>query len=298
MVVDASGVVLVEHRVATPVGSVALTEVMVEVVTRLRGCVGDVGAVGVGVAGLVDHEGVLRFAPNLPGVVGLDLQTPLAHAVELPVRVDNDANCALWAECRRGAGRGASDVLLVTLGTGIGGGLLLGGRLVRGAAGFAGEVGHMVVEPDGHECGCGQRGCWERYASGSALSAWGRAEAITERGSLLRALGGGIPEAVRGEHVTAAAAEGDPTSLAIVDRFAGWVALGLSNLVNILDVERCLIGGGLIEASEVLLGPVRKAFLARVMVPEHRRALRILPAELGEHAGAVGAALLACEASG
>lgn len=287
-----------EHRVATPMGRVALTEVVAEVVTGLRRSVGDVSAVGVGVAGLVDHLGVLRFAPNLPGVVGLDLGASLARAVGLPVRVDNDANCALWAEHRRGAGQGASDVLLVTLGTGIGGGLLLGGRLVRGAAGFAGEVGHMVVEPDGPECGCGQRGCWERYASGSALSAWGRAEAATERGSRLAALGGGVPEAVRGEHVTAAAAEGDPTSLAIVDRFAGWVALGLANLVHILDVERCLIGGGLIEAGEVLLGPVQQAFLARVMAPEHRRALRIQAAELGEHAGAIGAALLATEASG
>lgn len=297
MVVDATGAVLVEHRVATPVGGVALTEVMAEVVTRLRGTVDDVGAVGVGVAGLVDHQGVLRFAPNLPGVVGLDLRTPLTQAAGLPVRVDNDANCALWAECRRGAGRGAGDVLLVTLGTGIGGGLLLGGRLVRGVSGFAGEVGHMVVEPDGPACGCGQRGCWERYASGRALSAWGRAGALTAGGSRLAALAGG-PKAVRGEHVTAAAAEGDPTSLAIIDRFAGWVALGLANLVHILDVERCLIGGGLIEAGEVLLAPVQRAFVARVMATEHRRGLRIQAAELGEHAGAVGAALLAAEASG
>jgi glucokinase len=229
------------------------------------------------VPGLVDRDAVLRFAPNLPGIVELPVGALLADATGLPVRVDNDNTCALWGEHLLGAARDATDVVLVGLGTGIGGGLLVDGRLARGAHGFAGEIGHMVVARGGIPCVCGHNGCWERYASGSALGRMARDAGIGERG----------------EDVTTAAIAGDAAALAVFDEFADWFAVGLVNLVHVLDVSRCVIAGGLVEAGEVLIEAVRRAFTARVVAPEHRPPVEIVAAQLGERAGAIGAALLA-----
>jgi glucokinase len=293
VVTDASGVVLDEHRVPTPVEGVALVEAMAALVHELRRRHPDVVAVGAGVAGLVTRAGVVRYSPNLPGVVELAVGPLLAELVDLPVRLDNDATCALWGEHMCGAAQGSDDVLLVTLGTGVGGGILLDGRLVRGAHGFAGEIGHMVVDVGGVQCVCGRRGCWERYASGTGLGRMGRELAEAGRAPRLVELAGGDPLAVRGEHVTTAAAEGDAQATAVVEVLAGWVALGLVNLAQALDVSRFVIGGGLAEAGDVLIAPIRAAYTARAVAPEHRPAVAIVAAELGEHAGAVGAALLA-----
>jgi glucokinase len=185
------------------------------------------------------------------------------------------------------------DVALVTLGTGVGGAFVLDGSLVRGANGFAGEVGHMVVERDGIPCVCGRRGCWERYASGTGLGRMGREVAEAGGAPRLVELAGGDPVHVRGEHVTHAAAEGDADALAVLDLLADWVAIGLVNLRQLLDVERFVIGGGLAEAGEVLLTPIRRAFDRRAVTPEHRPPVAIVAAAMGEYAGAVGAALLA-----
>lgn len=288
VVADAAGTVLAEHRVPTPHGGDAVVDAMVAVIGELRGG-HDASAIGAGVPGLVNRDGVLRFAPNLPGVLELPVGALLASATGLPVRVDNDNTCALWGEHLLGAARDVSDVVLVGLGTGIGGGLLLDGRLVRGAHGFAGEIGHMVVARGGIECVCGRRGCWERYASGSALGRMGRESAATR----IVELAGGDVEQVLGEHVTIAAIEGDADALAVFDEFADWFAVGLVNLVHVLDVERCVIAGGVVEAGEVLIDAVRRAFAARIVAPEHRPAVDIVGAELGERAGAIGAALLA-----
>ncbi len=236
---------------------------LVGVVAELGRQVDGVVAVGVGLPGLVDRRGTLHMAPHLPGVVDLDVATPLAAAAGVAVSVDNDATCALVAEHALGAARGVTDAVLVTLGTGIGGALLLGGQVQRGTSGFAGELGHMVVEPDGRACPCGHRGCWEGYASGLALDR------------------------------LAAEAGGDPPGDLLLGRLAGWVALGLANLVHVLDVERVVVGGGLSAWGEHLLAPVRSAFLERVMAPAHRPPVSIVVAEWGERAGAVGAALLA-----
>ena len=295
---DEDGTVVAEHRVPTPRGSEALVDDVLEVVAVLRDACDGASAVGVGLPGLVDRSGVLRFAPNLPGVVELPVGRLVADAIGLPVIVDNDATCATWAEHRVGAARGAADVILVTLGTGIGGGIVLDGRLMRGAHGFAGEIGHMVVDADGIACVCGRRGCWERYASGSGLGRIAREAAEAGLGRRLVALAGGDPDLVRGEHVTAAALEGDAEALAVLDRFAGWFAVGLANLVHILDVGTCVVGGGLVEAGDVVLGPIRRAFVDRVVAPDHRPPVPIVPAELGERAGAIGAALLAGGFSG
>ena len=292
VVTDASGAVLAEHRVPTPSEGTDLIEAMAELVATLRK-EHDVGTVGAGVAGLVTREGTVRFSPNLPGVVELAVGPLLAALVGLPVRIDNDATCALWGEHVCGAARGADDVVLVTLGTGVGGGLLFDGRLVRGANGFAGEIGHMVVDVGGVPCVCGRRGCWERYASGTGLGRMGRELAEAGRAPRLVELAGGDPRAVGGEHVTTAAAEGDAQALAVVGVLAGWVALGLVNLTQALDVTRFVIGGGLAEAGDVLIDPIRAAYAERAVAPEHRPAVEIVAAQLGEHAGAVGAALLA-----
>lgn len=290
---DEAGTVVAEHRVPTPRGSAALVEDLFEVVALLRTEVGEVSAVGVGLPGLVDRDGVLRFAPNLPGVVELPVGRLAADAFGVPVVVDNDATCATWAEHRVGAARGVADVVLVALGTGIGGGVVLDGRLVRGANGFTGEIGHMVVDVDGIACVCGRRGCWERYASGAGLGWLAREAAEAGRGRRLVELAGGSADLVRGEHVTTAALEGDAEALAVLDRFADWFAVGLANLVHVLDVAMCVVGGGVIESGEVILEPIRRAFGGRLVAPDHRPGVAIVPAQLGEHAGAIGAALLA-----
>ncbi|HUF32723.1 MAG TPA: ROK family protein [Acidimicrobiales bacterium] len=295
VVVDADGEVVAEVRRPTPLGGGAVVDAMVEVVAALRQ--EDAGraatAVGAGVPGLVDRNGVLRGAPNLPGVTDLDVQSLGEAATGLRWRVDNDATVALWGEHLLGAARGVADVALVTLGTGIGGGLIAAGSLVRGAHGFAGEIGHMVVDVDGVVCVCGRSGCWERYASGSGLGRLAREVADAGQGRAMVALAGGDPMAVRGEHVTRAAAEGDPDALALVDVFADWFAVGLANLVQILDIERCVVGGGLVTASDVLLPPIVEAFGRRLGTPRQRPTVAIVPAELGASAGAIGAALLA-----
>jgi glucokinase len=294
VVVDESGAVLDEHRVPTPANEgLGLVGAMAEVVGALRERWSGVGAVGAGIAGLVTRTGVVRFSPNLPGVVELPVASMLAEAVGLPVHLDNDATCAAWAEHECGAARNIDDVALVALGTGVGGAFVLDGVLQRGANGFAGEVGHMVVDVGGVPCACGRRGCWERYASGTGLGRMGREAAEAGRAPRLVELAGGDPLAVRGEHVTVAATEGDASALAVFDVLAAWVAVGLVNLEQVLDVSTFVIGGGLAEAGEVLLGPIRRAYAERAVAPDHRPPVEIVPASLGEHAGAVGAALLA-----
>jgi glucokinase len=155
----------------------------------------------------------------------------------------------------------------------------------------------MVVDDDGIPCPCGRRGCWERYASGSALGHQARALVEGGGGARLLELAGGDPAAVAGEHVTAAGAEGDRDALALLDAFADWFALGLANLVHVLDPSHCVVGGGLVAAGDVVLGPIRTALReARLIAPEHRPPVEVVPATLGPRAGAIGAALLAREA--
>ncbi|MCU1497130.1 MAG: glk [Acidimicrobiales bacterium] len=285
---------LILEKVPTPSGADAVVESLVDLARELIGRVdGEVVAVGLGAPGLVDRSGTLRYGPNLPGVVNLPLARMLSERLGLPAVVDNDATCAAWGEHEKGAARGANHSVTVTLGTGIGAGITVKGEVLRGAHGFAGEPGHMVVDPSGPLCPCGRRGCWERYASGSGLGRLAREAAVAGVAARVVELAGGDPEAVRGEHVTAAAAEGDDEALAVVRRFAWWVALGVANLVNILDSEIVVIGGGLAEAGDLLLDPIRTAYDELVMGARHREPVPIVQAQLGERAGAWGAALLA-----
>lgn len=289
--------VLVEARRDTPRGGAAVTDAVAALVEEMSGELavggGSLAAVGVGAAGLVDEEGTLRFAPNLPGVVELPLRQILRARLGIPVAVENDATAAALAEHRRGAGAGSSDMVLVTLGTGIGAGLVMGGRLQRGGSGFAGEPGHMMIDPAGPPCPCGRHGCWERFASGSGLGRLARDAAQAGLADHLVAISGGEADIVRGEHVTQAALAGDPDAARILGEFAWWVAAGLANLVNVLDCELVVVGGGLSEVGELLLAPVRQHLAALVLAPDHRPQVRIAKAGLGAQAGAMGAWMLA-----
>lgn len=292
---DADGAITDKvERIPTPRGADALIDELAQLVGRF----GRPQAVGVGIPGLVDLAGRLRVGPNLPNIADLPVADELSRRIGIPVAVDNDATCATWAEEQLGAARDIADVVLVTLGTGIGGGIVAGGVLQRGANGFAGEPGHMVVDPNGPHCPCGRRGCWERYASGNGLGRLGREAAQAGRAPRLVELAGGDAESVRGEHVTTAAADGDPGALAVCRDWGWWTGLGIANLVDLLDPAIVVIGGGLVEAGDVLLAPTRAAFKDLVLAAEHRPEVPIVAAQLGERAGAIGAALIARDRGG
>jgi len=235
---------------------------------------------------------VLQSSPNVPDVTQVDIAGGLGARIGGPVAVGNDATCAALAEWQRGVARGVDDLVMITLGTGIGGGIVADGRLYVGHNGFAGEFGHMVVDPNGPPCVCGRQGCWERYASGSGLAQLARAAAVGGRLRRVVHIAGGDVELVRGEHVQAAADEGDPGALAVIDEFARWVALGLVNLTNAFDPAAFVLGGGLAVGAHLYLAPIRHWFGELLYAPELRPHPVLSFAELGEHAGAVGAAML------
>lgn len=290
VLLGAEGEVLAESQQDSPRTAPELIAAVLDVARSLGD--GRPSAVGVGVPGLVDATGTLLFAPNLRGAAGAALGDALA-ATGHRCWIGNDATAACWAEHELGAGQGYSDLLMVTLGTGIGGGLIVGGRLVDGANRFAGEFGHMAIDPSGPPCGCGRRGCWERMASGFGLAALGQEAAAAGDAPRILAAAGGDPSWVKGEHVTQLVLSGDPAAVAVMGRFAWWVAYGLANLVNILDPQAIVIGGGLIEAGEALLAPTRRAFVELVEAANVRPPVSIVAARLGRRAGAVGAGLLA-----
>jgi glucokinase len=254
-------------------------------------------AIGIGMAGLVDvRAGVLLATPNLVWR-NLPLGERLRGTFGLPVTVDNDATAAAWGEARLGASRGYEDSLFVGVGTGIGGGIVSGGRLVRGAHGLAGEIGHVIVEPGGPVCGCGNRGCWEQVASGPAISRAGGRAVVEEPGSAIARLAGGDPRRATGELVTEAARTGDEVAVAILAEVGRRLGEGVAGLVNVLDPEIVVIGGGAGEAGDLLLAPLRDAFTSSVEGVDVRPEVPIVPAALGNDAGAIGAALLALEAA-
>lgn len=254
-----------------------------------------VGSVGIGAAGFIDtSRSKVLFAPNL---VWRDepLRDVLSSRLDIPVYVENDANAAAWGEARFGAGRGIDDLVVVTVGTGIGGGIVLGGQLLRGGFGIAAEIGHFRVVPDGHRCGCGNRGCWEQYVSGRALvrEAQELAVASPAQAGQLLALGGGAPEGITGPMVTKAASSGDPAALECFRIIGTWLGQGLADLAAVLDPAAFVIGGGVSEAGDLLIDPARAAFANALTGRGHRPEAQILLAKLGVDAGIVGAADLA-----
>jgi len=255
----------------------------------------DVVGVGVGIAGGVDqHRSHVYFAPNL-GWEQVSARTILEEACGLRVVVENDGNAAAWAEARFGAGRGCTDFVMVTVGTGIGGGVILDGAVMRGAHGAASEIGHVTAVPDGRPCGCGRKGCWEQYASGNALVREARALAAERRSeaTVLLSLGDGTPEGVQGEHVTEAAAAGDPVAVQAFAVVGTWLGRGLADLTAILDPEMFVVGGGVADAGDLLMDHVRAVLDVDVVGFPHRPLPRVVLAEMGNNAGLIGAADLA-----
>ncbi|MDQ1743625.1 MAG: glucokinase [Pseudonocardiales bacterium] len=294
-VVDDQGRVLDSTRRPTPGVDVARTEAVIAEAVNELSARHQVSAVGIGAAGWIANDrATVLFSPHLAWR-DEPLRDALAEAIGVPVLVENDANAAAWAEYRYGAARGARVAVMVTLGTGIGGGLVVDGALYRGAYGVGCEYGHMSVVPDGRRCACGNRGCWEMYASGRALARDARelADVSPVGAHRLMSLAGGDLNRLTGPLVTEAARDGDPAAVEIYTAMGRWLGRGLANLAAVLDPTVFVIGGGVSEAGDLLLAPARQAFGESLTGRGFRPAADILLAELGPEAGLVGAADLA-----
>ncbi len=295
-VVDADGKVIAQARRDTPATDVGQTlDRIVEVVTELAAA-HPVDAVGIGAAGWIDAKrSTVLYAPNLAWR-NEPLRDELRKRTGLPVVVENDANVAAWAEFRFGAARDADDsMVMFTVGTGIGGGIVLGGELVRGAHGIAAELGHVLAVRDGHPCGCGRHGCLEQYASGNALGRFAREAATADPKAAADLLGkaGGDPEKITGPMVTQAAHEGDPVALDAFAQAGYWLGQGLADVVQTLDPQVLVVGGGVIEAGDLLLKPARSAYLEALPQRGKLPVAEVVAASMGNTAGVVGAADLA-----
>jgi len=269
--------------IATPADAIAIPGAIADLAARLGG--GD--AAGVSIAGLV-ADGDLVWMPHRGG--GAPIAGPLSVAIGGPVMVDNDANCAALAEAIAGAGAGHRVVLMVTVGTGIGGGLVIDGRVQHGRA-HLGEIGHTTLRGDGPACSCGRTGCWEAFASGTAMDRAARAIASMSPDGAVAAAAGGEPPS--GPHLAAAAAAGDPAARQAFDEIAMHFGRGLANMVAVFDPDVIVVGGGAGSIGEPLLGPARLEMAATVSGASHRSPTPVVPAAFGPLAGLVGAALLA-----
>lgn len=294
-VLTPDGELAARSRKATPVRDAdAVLEVIVDLVHSFTDDF-DLEAVGIGMAGLVDEtRSRVIVAPNL-GWKEEPLRQQVERAVGLPTVVENDANAAAWGELMHGAGRGHKDLVMVTVGTGIGGGLILSGKLQRGAHGVGAEFGHLRLVPDGRLCGCGRHGCWEQYGSGNALVRTARNLASDRRGEagVLMSFGDGTPEGIQGLHVTEAARRGDAVALEAFEVTGTWLARGMVEVATLLDPAAFVIGGGVVEAGDLLLGPTKREYAAQLLARSQRPMTTIIPATLGNLAGIYGAADLA-----
>ena len=278
------------RRVSASLVEDALTEAVMEVAGGMP-----LDGVGIAAAGFVDAAGErVMFAPHLPWR-DEEVRARLAARWGTTVALDNDANCAARAEHAHGAARDARDAVIVTLGTGIGGALVLDGRVHRGSNGMAGEFGHMQVVPDGQVCECGGTGCWEQYSSGNALVRYSRAR-IGVQPTLLTAMCSGNPDLLVGAMVTAAAERGDPVANEAFHLVGDWLGVGLANLVAAFDPEILVVGGGVSAAGDRLLEPARIALTRSLVGVGHRDVPELRRAQLGPEAGVVGAANLARQA--
>jgi glucokinase len=292
-VVDTEGKVLEEHRVESPATDTEAIEDAIAGLVNELGSRHRIEAVGVGAAGYISaSRSVVMFAPNLAWR-DVDLKSELEERVHVPVVVENDANSAAWGEFRFGAAEDADEMLLVTVGTGVGGGLVLHGELFRGSFGAAAEIGHLRVVPGGRLCGCGNLGCLEQYGSGSALVRSARDASHTPEAAALLAAAGGDPERITGPMITELAQAGDPFALAGLAEIGRWLGEGIASLAAVLDPAVVVIGGGVSDAGDLLLDPIREAFGQQLTGRDHRPVLEIRAATLGNRAGMIGAADLA-----
>jgi glucokinase len=292
-VVSPTGEILATARRDTPrEGGKVLTQAIADVATELSSKY-PVDSIGVSAAGFIssDRQTILA-TPNIAGWNGVNLVNELTQIIGKRIVLENDANSAAWGEFKFGAGRGRKDLMMLTLGTGVGGGLILDGSVFRGAFGIGAELGHIRIVPDGHLCGCGIRGCLEQYASGSALMRHAR-EAISASPDLARNLlarGDGTLEGLKGHHITEAARDEDPVALAAFNTMASYLGAGIASLCTVIDPSCIVLGGGVIDAGEIFLAPTRKAALSLIPFSGKHPYPEIVPAELGNNAGLVGVA--------
>jgi glucokinase len=292
--VSEAGEILDSVAEPTPSDATKIPAVVADLVERLTGDETAAG-IGIGAAGFVGEDrSTVRFAPNIAWReerLGEHVQA----LVNLPVVVENDANAAAWGEFRFGAGEDTDDLLLITIGTGIGGGIVHRGQLFRGGFGVAAEIGHMRVVPDGILCGCGQRGCYEQYGSGSALVRDARERVMNEdpAAKAIAALAGGDLSRITGPAVTKLAQDGDPLSVELLTELGRWIGEGAAVLATILDPSVIAIGGGVAAAGDLLLVSVLDAFETHLPARAHRPEAALRLAALGNEAGIIGAADLA-----
>lgn len=296
--VSTDGRITHREQVATPEAEAEILDATAELITMLREAAdADVAGIGMACAGLVDGAaGRLWFAPNLPWR-DLDVADEIARRVGSEVLVENDANAAAWGEYRHGAGRDCTDMLLATVGTGVGGGCIIDDRLLRGAHGIGGEIGHLTIDPHGPRCGCGNDGCLEVFASGTALERTAR-ELIASgaaKGAGLRERCGGAPEELTGQDVTELARAGDEGAVGLFTELGTRLGEGLASICAVVDPALVVVGGGVADAGALLLDPVAEAFAERLIGRGNRPSPRVVPAELGNDAGLVGVAALARE---
>lgn len=291
--VDHDGVVSARRERPTPRDAAEVVELLVALLGQVAAAspVPPVAAC-VATPGLVDADnGVVLLAPNIEGFRSVQLTHPLGQALGLPVSIENDASAAALGEFRFGAGRGVRHLLHATLGTGIGGGLVINGRLYRGARGLAGEIGHMVIDPTGPRCNCGSRGCLEALVSGVAFANRARRLLNNGRSAVLReVVGDGQPTA---RHLHEAALAGDRLCEAEIRNGGHVLGLALGSLLNILNPDMVTLSGGLLQAGEMLLGPMRDAMFSLAYGPAAATALELT--RLGDDAGLLGAAAVAFE---
>ncbi|OPF79088.1 glucokinase [Streptomyces antioxidans] len=293
-VVDEEGSILETSQVSTPQTPEGVVDAIADAV-RIVSEGHDIEAVGIGAAGYVDDKrATVLFAPNINWRHEA-LKDKVEQRVGLPVVVENDANAAAWGEYRFGAGVGHDDVVCITLGTGLGGGIIIGGKLHRGRFGVAAEFGHIRVVPDGLLCGCGSQGCWEQYASGRALVRYAqqRAAATPENATVLLGLGDGTAEGIEGKHISDAARQGDPVAIDSFRELARWAGAGLADLASLFDPSAFIVGGGVSDEGDLVLEPIRKSFRRWLVGNQWRPHAQVLAAQLGGKAGLVGAADLA-----
>lgn len=295
-VVDESGTIIKIARRDTPrEGGSALTKTISDVAHELISEF-DISAVGVSAAGFISSDRKTMLAtPNIAGWNGVNLTDQLEDLIGRKVVLENDANSAAWGEKRFGAGKEFDSVIMLTIGTGLGGGLIVNNDVYRGAFGIGAEFGHIRAVPEGHLCGCGVRGCFEQYASGNALLRHAR-EAIHASPDLaknLLARGDGTIEGLTGKQITAAAQDGDTVAIAAFNTTGQWLGALCASLVAALDPEAFVIGGGVIDAGEILLTPTRESMNRLIPFTGKRPAPVIVPATLGNDAGLVGVADLA-----
>lgn len=294
-VVDPKGEIIFHVRVPTPSDPDLILDAIAAAVAEVRRGRGDVKAIGIGAAGYVDEKrSTVHFGPNLRWH-NKPIRALLEQVTLLPVVVENDANAAAWGEFVHGAGAGYRDMVMVTLGTGLGGGVISNGQLFRGRFGMAGEIGHYRAVPDGLPCRCGQSGCMEQYASGSAHIRRAREQAVADpdRAAALLALGDGTPQGIKGDHVRWAAKAGDPFALDLFEQTGRWVGQALADLASVLDPAVFVIGGGLGQAGELIREPAERAYRRALGGGKHRVQAGVVTATVGDHAGLIGAAHLA-----